>query len=155
MKNTLFVTFAVLAIGGLLYLNFVTGKKADDISAVIFTDKAPKPIGPYSQAIAKGNAVFVSGQIAIDPATGNLDTSSIENEVKQTMQNILSILEAAKLSAKEIAKTTIYLTDLSHFKTVNEIYGSYFKENPPARETVQVAALPKGAHIEISCMAVR
>ena len=154
VKNSAFIVFALLAIGGLLYLNFMTGKKAENVSSVIFTDQAPKPIGPYSQAFAKGNAVFVSGQVGIDPATGGLDTSSIENETRQAMKNISAILTAAKLSVNDIVKTTIYLTDLSKFKTVNDIYGSYFKQNPPARETVQVTALPKGAHIEISCMAI-
>lgn len=104
----------------------------------------------------RGNAMFVSGQIAIDPKTGAMDTADIASETKRVMENIAAILRASKMEMKDIAKTTIYLTDLDNFKTVNEVYGGYFGNGPyPARETVEVAALPKGAHVEISVTAIK
>jgi 2-iminobutanoate/2-iminopropanoate deaminase len=122
---------------------------------VILTVSAPAPIGPYSQAIVKGNMCFVAGQIAINPVTSALDTSSIEAETRLVMNNIDEILKGAGFIRSDICKTTIFLKDLSNFKTVNEIYGQFFTGEYPARETVQVAALPKGAHIEISVIAVK
>jgi len=122
---------------------------------VIFTDKAPKPIGPYSQAILSGNTLYVAGQIAIDPETGKMDTLTIESEIQRVLKNLGAVLNAAGMNFNSIAKTTIYTTDLKYFKTINTIYGQYFKENPPARETVQVVALPAKAHVEISAIAVR
>lgn len=156
MNKTLFAALAVLAIGGLLWLSFGNLKKSKELPAVIFTDKAPAPIGPYAQATARGNALFVSGQIAIDPATGNLDTANIRTETTRVMNNIKAILDAAGLQMHDVVKTTIYLTDLNDFKEVNDVYGSFFTAKIyPARETVQVAALPKGVHVEISVMAVK
>ena len=152
MKKLFFISLTIIAIGGFIFLN---SSKNMDGTKIIFTDKAPKPIGPYSQAVLKGNILFVSGQIAINPVTNQLDTSVIENETKQVMENLNAILEEAKMNTGDITKTTIYLTDLKNFKTVNEVYGTYFKGNPPARETVQVAALPKGAKIEISVIAIK
>jgi len=154
MKNTTFITVAVLAIGFLLYLNYGPKKEPGFTKKVIFTEKAPKPIGPYSQGILTGNTLFVSGQIGLN-TDGVLDTSSIENETKQVLTNINAILDAAKMDLSDITKTTIYLKDLKDFKAVNEFYGKWFRENPPARETVQVSALPKGARIEISVIAVK
>ena len=124
-------------------------------SKIIFTDKAPKPIGPYSQAVMRGNALFVSGQVAINPATGQLDTSSIENETKQVMENIKAIVETAGMKMKDVVKSTIYLSDMNNFSKMNEVYGSYFPENPPARETVQVSALPKNMNVEISVIVIK
>ena len=164
MKQTVFISTALIAIGFLLYLNFFSKKKQGFSHTVIFTDKAPKPIDPYSQGILTGNTLFVAGQVAIDPITGNLDTNGIENETKRVLQNILAILDAAKMDMKNIVKTTIYLKDLSDFKSVNMVYENFLtpycvsaegEKNFPARETVQVAALPKGAHIEISVIAVK
>ena len=164
MKQTGFIAFALLAIGFLFYLNYSSKKKEGFSHTVIFTEKAPKPIGPYSQAILTGNTLFVAGQVAIDVSTGQLDTSNIENETKRVLQNILAILDASKMDMKNIVKTSIYLTDLSQFKTVNTVYENFLtpycvtkegEKNFPARETVQVAALPKGAHIEISVIAVK
>jgi 2-iminobutanoate/2-iminopropanoate deaminase len=156
MKHTLFYGFAILAIGFLLYLNFRPAKNQFENPEVIATGTAPKPIGPYSQAIRKGNCFFVSGQVGINPATGNLDTSSITTETKLAMENIRAILASSHLTMNDIASTTIYLTNLADFKTVNETYAKFFGEGPfPARSTVQVAALPKGAHIEISVIAVK
>lgn len=117
---------------------------------VIKTNRAPEPIGPYSQAIKFGDFLFVSGQIAINPETNEMLNGSIEEETQQVMKNIKEILNEAQYQMDDIIKTTIYLTDLNDFKKVNEIYGEYFKNKFPARETVQVAKLPKGARIEIS-----
>jgi 2-iminobutanoate/2-iminopropanoate deaminase len=122
---------------------------------IINTDKAPKPIGPYSQAIMQGNTLYLSGQIAIIPETGKMDTLDITTEVRRIMKNLGAILNAAEMDYKNIVKTTIYTTDLENFKTINTTYGEYFKDNPPARETVQVVALPAKAHVEISCIAVK
>lgn len=156
MKHTAFYLTALLAISALLYLNFFRNKKNDVPVNVISTDSAPKPIGPYSQAIRKGNAVFVSGQVGIDPSNGKPDTSDISSETKRAMENIKAILSSSHLTMNDIAKTTIYLTNVGNFKTVNEVYASYFGKGPfPARETVGVAALPKGMHIEISVIAVK
>lgn len=120
---------------------------------VVFTMTAPQPIGPYSQAVKFGDLLFVSGQIAINPKTNEMNNPNIEEEARQVMENIKSILNAAGMEMKNILKTTIYLVDLNNFKKVNEIYGSYFEKDYPARETVQVAKLPKGANIEISVIA--
>ena len=165
MKQTVFVTIAIIAISFLLYLNFFKIKKVGFSHTVISTDKAPAPIGPYSQAILTGNTLFVSGQVAIDVSSGKLDTTGIENETKRTLQNILAILDTARMNMGNIVKTTIYLKDMNDFKTVNEVYEGFLtpycvssktgEKHFPARETVQVAALPKGAHIEISVIAVK
>jgi 2-iminobutanoate/2-iminopropanoate deaminase len=121
---------------------------------VILTGKAPAPIGPYSQAIKAGNTLYVAGQVGLKK-DGRLDSTSIENEATQALQNIKVILEAAKMNLKHVVKSTVYVTDLGNFKKINEIYATFFPENPPARETVEVKALPKGAHIEISVIAVK
>lgn len=122
---------------------------------VILTAKAPAPIGPYSQAVLKGNTLFVSGQIALIPSTGELDLSNIKNETEQVMSNIKAIVEEAGMKMSDIAKTSIFLTDMNNFSSVNEVYGKYFPANPPARETIQVAALPKKVNVEISVIAIR
>ncbi|MFH1004670.1 MAG: Rid family detoxifying hydrolase [Bacteroidota bacterium] len=124
-------------------------------SQIIFSEKAPKPIGPYSQAVMHNNILFVSGQISINPATGVLDTSNIENETNQVMENIKAIITTSKMEMKDIVKATIFLRDLKDFQKMNEVYGSYFKENPPAREIAQVSALPKNANVEISVIAIK
>ena len=120
---------------------------------IIFTNNAPTPIGPYSQAVTFGGLLYVSGQIALDPTTGNLVEGDITAETKQVMENIKAILEEANCGFGDILKTTIFLMDMAQFGKVNEIYGSYFSENPPARETIQVAGLPKGVQVEISIIA--
>lgn len=120
---------------------------------IIISKSAPEPIGPYSQAVKFGDLLFISGQIAINPNTNQMVNENIETETKQVMENIKSILQSAGYTMSNIIKTTIYLTDLDIFKKVNEIYGSYFEKEFPARETVQVAKLPKGANIEVSVIA--
>jgi 2-iminobutanoate/2-iminopropanoate deaminase len=121
---------------------------------IIFTDKAPQPIGPYSQAVMVGNTLYCSGQIALD-SNGNLLTDNIETETKQVMANIKDVLSAAGMDYSHIAKTSIFLTDMNDFAQVNAEYAKYFTANFPARETVQVSALPKGVHVEISVIAVK
>jgi len=120
---------------------------------VINTEKAPAPIGPYSQAVKTGNLLFISGQVAIDPATNDMVTNDIVKETQQVMKNIEAILSEAKLTFEHVIKTTIFLSDMSFFAVVNEAYGSYFKGDYPARETVAVKTLPKNANVEISMTA--
>ncbi|MBN2643978.1 MAG: RidA family protein [Desulfuromonadaceae bacterium] len=116
---------------------------------------APAAIGPYSQAIDTGSLVFFSGQIPMDPSTGQLAGSTIEDQTRQVMQNMRAVLGAARLDFSHVVKTTIFLTDLAHFTTVNAIYGEHFSDPAPARACVQVAALPKDALIEIEWIAAR
>lgn len=118
----------------------------------IETSQAPAPIGPYSQAIRSGNLIWVSGCIALNPQNGEMKQASIEIETRQVMDNMQAIVEASGSSMAKIIKTTIFLTDISRFAEVNEVYGKYLSEPFPARETVQVSALPKGACVEISCI---
>ncbi|MBA2610347.1 MAG: hypothetical protein H0U95_00145 [Bacteroidetes bacterium] len=119
---------------------------------VILTQLAPAPIGPYSQAIKTGGTLYVSGQVGLKP-DGTFDTTSIERESTQALNNIKAIVEAGGMSMDDVCKATIYLTDIKNFAKVNEVYKTYFKLNPPARETVEVRTLPKGAHVEISVIA--
>ncbi len=119
----------------------------------IYTKNVPEPIGPYSQAVQAGNFVFVSGQVGKDPASGSMRTESIKAEATQVMANIKNILETAGLTMANIAKTTIFLSNMDDFAQVNEIYSSFFTGNYPARETVQVSRLPLNANIEISVIA--
>ena len=120
---------------------------------IIRTDKAPAPIGPYSQADLSGNTLYVSGQIALNPVDGQLITINIIRETNQVMENIGAILKEAGFDYSDILKTTIFLKDLQNFQTVNEVYGNYFKDNFPARETVEVSKLPKDVNVEISVVA--
>ena len=120
---------------------------------VISTDKAPKAIGPYSQAVKVGSWLFLSGQIPLDPATGNVVSGGIAEQTERVLKNIEAVLGAKGLNFKHVVKTTIFLTDLSAFATVNEIYGRYFKEPYPARSTVQVSKLPKEVSVEIEVIA--
>lgn len=122
---------------------------------IIRTDNAPAPIGPYNQAVQYRDMLFISGQIPIDPKTGNLVRDNIQAETKQVMENLKAILTEAGLDFSNIIKTTIFLMDMGQFAQVNEIYGSYFSEGAPARETVQVSGLPKGVNVEISMIAGR
>ena len=125
--------------------------------AIVFvaTDNAPKAIGPYSQAILHGDMLFVSGQVAYKPFTDEIDLSSIENETKQVMENIKTIVEAAGMKMNNIVKSSIFLIDMNNFGKINDVYGKYFEKDAPARETVQVARLPKDVNVEISVVAMK
>jgi 2-iminobutanoate/2-iminopropanoate deaminase len=134
----------------------IRNKNNHFMKKIIFTENAPAPIGPYNQAVLTGNTLYTSGQIAIDPATGTLVTATIETETQQVMQNMKAVLEAAGMTFENVVKTTIFITDMNDFGAINTVYGSYFNEKTaPARETVQVAALPKNVNVEISMIAVQ
>jgi 2-iminobutanoate/2-iminopropanoate deaminase len=122
---------------------------------IIFTDKAPAPIGPYNQAVLVGNTLYTSGQIALHPQTMELVLDTIEDETKQVMENMKAVLEAAGMTFENVIKSTIFIMDMSNFAKINSVYGSYFNEaTAPARETVQVAGLPKNVNVEISMIAM-
>ena len=120
---------------------------------IINTNNAPAPIGPYNQAILSGNLLFISGQVCIDPATGNLKNRDIQEETHQVMHNLKAILQQAGMDFSNVVKTTIFITDMHQFGEVNQVYGKYFDSEFPARETVQVSALPKFVNVEISMIA--
>lgn len=123
---------------------------------IIKTDKAPAPIGPYNQAILSGNTLYTSGQIAINPATGELVLENITAETKQVMENMKAVLEAAEMTFENVVKSTIFISDMHNFGTINAVYATYFKEETaPARETVEVANLPKFVNVEISMIAIK
>lgn len=121
---------------------------------IIFTSEAPAPIGPYSQAVKAGDTLYVSGQIPMDAETGEMINANITEETHQVMKNMDAILSQAGLDFSNVVKCSIFIKDMGQFATINEAYGMYFKENPPARETVEVARLPKDVNVEISCIAV-
>jgi 2-iminobutanoate/2-iminopropanoate deaminase len=121
---------------------------------IINTPNAPAPIGPYNQAVQKGNLLFTSGQIALDPETGELITGEIQKETTQVMENLKAVLAAAGMSFENVLKTSIFISDMNNFEAINEVYASYFNEaTAPARETVEVANLPKFVNVEISMIA--
>lgn len=123
--------------------------------SIIQSSDAPAPIGPYSQAVLKQDTLFLSGQVAIDPANGELVIGNIEAETRQVMKNLRAVLSAAGMDFSQVVKTTIYVKDLENFSRINEVYGSYFEVDPPARETVEVSRLPKDVNVEISCIAIK
>lgn len=126
------------------------------MKTIIFTDKAPAPIGPYNQAVLVNEILYTSGQIAINPSSGELVLDSIEEETKQVMENMKAVLEAANMTFDDVFKTTIFIMNMGDFAKINSIYATYFDEKTaPARETVQVACLPKNVNIEISMMATK
>ncbi|ERM81314.1 endoribonuclease L-PSP [Rhodonellum psychrophilum GCM71 = DSM 17998] len=122
---------------------------------IIYSQEAPAPIGPYSQAVKAGNTLYVSGQIALDPETGELINENITEETHAVMKNMEAVLRAAGFSFGDVVKCTIFIKNMDEFSTINEAYGQYFKNNPPARETVEVSRLPKNVNVEISCIAVK
>ena len=122
---------------------------------VVFAEKAPAAVGPYSHAIDCGNLVFLSGQVPLVPETGALAAGGIEAQSRQMFSNIQSVLQSCGLTFDNVVKTTVFMTDLSDFNTFNDIYAEYFPTNPPARSCVQVAALPKGALVEAECICVK
>ena len=121
---------------------------------IINTPQAPAPIGPYNQSVLANGFLFISGQIAINPATGNIEANNISDETEQVMKNLEAILKEAGLDFSHVVKTTIFLSDMAHFATVNEVYAKYFSADHPARETVAVKGLPKAVNVEISMIAV-
>ena len=122
---------------------------------VISTQKAPKAIGPYSQAILSGNTLYSSGHIAINPETGELILSSILEETHQVMKNILEVLKDVEMDFSNVVKCSIFMKDMGQYSEINDVYASYFSENPPAREAVEVSVLPKNVNVEISVIAVK
>jgi 2-iminobutanoate/2-iminopropanoate deaminase len=124
-------------------------------NTIVNSPNAPAPIGPYSHSVLAGNTLYISGQVALDAQTGNLISESIEAETHQVMKNLQAILTTAGMSFSDVAKCTIFVKDLNNFGQINEIYGSYFPLNPPARETVEVSRLPKDVNVEISAIAVK
>lgn len=124
------------------------------MKTIINSKNAPAPIGPYSQAVMVGNTLFASGQIAINPVSGEIELSSIEAETEQVMQNIKAVLDEANMNFENIVKCSIFLSSMDNFAKVNEVYAKYFPTNPPARETVEVSCLPKNVNVEISFIAV-
>lgn len=122
--------------------------------SIILTTDAPAPIGPYSQAIKSGNMLFCSGQVSLDPKTGEMKNASIEEETRQALTNLSAVVTSGGATLSDVVKTTIFLTDLGNFATVNAIYDEFFGTSKPARSTVQVSALPKGANVEIECIAI-
>jgi 2-iminobutanoate/2-iminopropanoate deaminase len=121
---------------------------------IILTDKAPKPIGPYSQAVVVNGMAFLSGQVALDPATGQLIKGDIAAHTEQVMHNLKAVLEASGASFASVVKTTVYLKNMDDFTQMNEVYGRFFEDKPPARSTVQAAGLPRDAKIEVDCIAL-
>lgn len=121
---------------------------------IISTPDAPAAVGPYSQAVRVGSTIYCAGQIPLDPKSGQIVSGGIDAQTRRVLDNVTAVLKAEGLTFDNIVKTTIFLMDLGDFQTVNEIYGSYFKQQPPARSTVQVAGLPKGARVEIDVIAV-
>ena len=122
---------------------------------IITTKSAPEPIGPYNQAVLAGNTLFISGQICIDSLTGNLKNKDVQEETHQVMYNLKSILNEAGMNFNNVVKTSIFITDMNQFAEINEVYGKFFEGDFPARETVQVSALPKFVNVEISMIAIK
>jgi len=153
-KNTIILAlvFACGLLAGVLLAGVLSSQPAHPGKQVIFTEKAPRPIGPYSQAIASGNHVFLSGQIGIDPATGNI-TGTPEEQTTRAMENLRAVLQDSGLGFEDVVQTRIYLVNMSDWIAVNGIYSGYFTGNYPARAAVQVAGLPKGAAVEIEMVA--
>ena len=124
------------------------------VKEIVATERAPRAIGPYSQAVRAGNLLFASGQIPIDPATGEFVAGGVAEQTDQVMRNLSAVFEAAGASLKQVVKTTVFLADMNDFTAMNEVYGRFFGENPPARATVQAARLPRDAQVEIEAIAV-
>ena len=126
----------------------------DTLREIIASEQAPRAIGPYSQAIRAGNLLFCSGQIPIDPATGEFVSGGVAEQTEQVMRNLSAVLDAGQSSLKQVVKTTVFLADMDDFTAMNEVYGRFFGENPPARATVQAARLPRDARVEIEAIAI-
>ena len=125
------------------------------VKEILHTELAPAAVGPYSQAVVTGNLIFTSGQIALDPNTGKIESDTIEGQTEQVMHNLHYVLAEGGVAFDRVVKTTCFLADMNDFAAFNEVYGKYFPENPPARSCVQAAALPKGAKVEVEVIAVK
>lgn len=125
------------------------------VKEILHTELAPAAVGPYSQAVVTGNLIFTSGQIALDPNTGKIESDTIEGQTEQVMYNLRCVLAEGGVAFDRVVKTTCFLADMNDFAAFNEVYGKYFPENPPARSCVQAAALPKGAKVEVEVIAVK
>ena len=123
------------------------------VKEIVATDRAPRAIGPYSQAVRAGNLIFASGQIPIDPATGEFVAGGIAEQTERVLRNLTAVLEASGVALDQVIKTTVFLADMDDFTAMNEVYGRFFDENPPARSTVQAARLPRDARVEIDAIA--
>lgn len=123
--------------------------------SIVKSDGAPAAIGPYSQAILANDTLYCSGQIAIDPETGTMITEGLEAETERVLKNLGAVLRSAQMDYESVVRCTVYLTDINDYGLVNEVYARYFRDDPPARETIAVKALPRGARVEISCIAVK
>jgi Putative translation initiation inhibitor, yjgF family len=134
---------------------FITANIHPAMKEVIYTEAAPKPIGPYSQAVKVGNMLFISGQIPIDPKTGEVVKGGIKEQTRQVLENIKTVLEAAGYTLNDVTMAFVFLADMNMFPEYNEVYAQYFKEKPPARVTVQAARLPRDVLIEIAVIAAR
>ena len=126
----------------------------DTLREIVATDQAPRAIGPYSQAVRAGNLLFCSGQIPIDPSTGEFVSGGVAEQTEQVMRNLAAVLNARQSSLKQVVKTTVFLADMDDFTAMNEVYGRFFGDNPPARATVQAARLPRDAKVEIEAIAI-
>jgi 2-iminobutanoate/2-iminopropanoate deaminase len=153
-KNTIILVLVFICglLAGIILTVPLSPQQIHPVKQVFFTDKAPQPIGPYSQAVTSGNLVYLSGQIGIDSATGNI-TGTAEEQTTRVMENLRAVLQKSGLGFEDVVQTRIYLVNMSDWTTVNGIYGSCFTDNYPARSTVQVAGLPKGALVEIEMVA--
>ena len=138
-----------------LFLSARPMSASSDTRTTITTPLAPSAIGPYSQGILAGNTLYVSGQIAIHPESGSMVKGSIEEETERVLDNLGAVLQAASMNYENVVRCEVFLTDVNDYAQVNEVYARYFNESPPARQAVQVAALPRNARVEISCIAVR
>jgi len=139
----------------LCLLFIACSQPADNSKKVISSGRAPKAIGPYSQAIQVGNTLYCSGQIAIDPETGELVCDSIEAETKQVLDNLGAVLHEAGMDYSDVVSATVYMSNMEFYKPINDVYARYFTEKPPARAAIQVANLPKYVNVEIACIAVK
>jgi len=147
------LTFLTLVFILLLFSLTISGGKVE--KKVVYTEKAPKPIGPYSQAIISGDFIFTAGQIPIDPKTNQVVQGDIKEQTRQVFENLKAILEEAGATFDDVVKVTVYMKDLSEFPAMNEVYSEYFKSSPPARTTVEVSRLPRDVKIEIDLIAVK
>jgi 2-iminobutanoate/2-iminopropanoate deaminase len=147
MRVTFLLMFSIFSL-----LLTISGGKME--KKVVFTEKAPKPIGPYSQAIIAGNLIFTAGQIPIDPATNQVVQGDIKEQTRRVLENLRAILESVGATFDDVVKVTIYMKDLNEFSAMNEVYSEYFKNSPPARTTVEVSRLPRDVRIEIDLIAI-